>query len=194
MNEDYLWDKTGNDPEIKKLENSLKAFRQSETEAPKLSITNPVIEVKPVRSESWNRLFSFGMVSFACLAIAIFGIGIFRNLNIEDGEIAKQEAPAKIVETASTKTSEAEISEPKIVTQPTQEVKTVSKSREFAPTKVKFRSKTGQKKYSSKRYKKARRTPSKPKNLELTAEEKHAYEQLMLALSITSSNLKKGAR
>ena len=36
MNEDYLWDKTGEDPEIEKLENALQVFRYKETAPPAL--------------------------------------------------------------------------------------------------------------------------------------------------------------
>ena len=40
MKEDYLWDKTGSDPEIEKLENALKAFRYQETAPPELPAKN----------------------------------------------------------------------------------------------------------------------------------------------------------
>ena len=58
MKEDYLWDKTGRDPEIEKLENALLAFRCRPADAPSVAAEAEVISFKPVVKNDVRRLWT----------------------------------------------------------------------------------------------------------------------------------------
>ena len=66
MNEEYLWDKTGEDAEIQQLENALAAFRYQETAPPalpsKILTFQPKIVEKTV-AEKPPRRFSYALAT-----------------------------------------------------------------------------------------------------------------------------------
>ena len=66
MKEDYLWDKTGTDPAIEKLENALSAFRFDES-----SLQIPVIAHAPVEGRRYFKFLSFGFAAAACACVAV---------------------------------------------------------------------------------------------------------------------------
>jgi hypothetical protein len=73
MKEDYLWNKTGSDAEIEKLENALKAFRFEAQEPPALPTK--------VTSSDEKRPFSFFKLGFAFAFAASVCCGrVFRRL------------------------------------------------------------------------------------------------------------------
>lgn len=180
--EDYLWDKTGEDVEIQALENALTAFRFQENAPPALPQ-----EVFTLEKQGWRKAFRFGF-AFAALAsvLIVFSVLWFQfggsgklpaaeiasrsndlkrtEKETEDALIAPREpAPGGSVETA-----------PPILRAPL--VKVSQKRATLSPRPVKAVQR------------------SKPKVIEptetLTAEERYAYNQLMLALSITGTQLK----
>ncbi len=185
-NEDYLWDKSGSDAEIEHLENALKVFRGRDIEAPAIV---PAAELAPyARSEKNSRsIFSFGIVSFACFALAVFGLGIFHyfgngnenavNINpVYVGKAESQITKTKVIEpTVEDEALNTEIRQELPVILPTSYSKNSAAKRNLSPPRKIQRAKVKR---------------PKVQILELTEEEKYAYDQLMLALSITSSNLK----
>lgn len=196
MKEDYLWNKTGSDPEIKRLENVLKTFRQQDSKAPLIATQTVNFGNRAKTQRNPLRLFSFGIASFACLAVVVVGIVLFQMSGSGSAEIVKSESDAQAekpaAETALEITARSDIrpktNEPDVISDPVQKagfepgrtirarknVKQVSRIQNSANTLAKFNS--------------PRRTDDQ--EVILTKEEKYAYDQLMLGLSITSSNLK----
>ena len=179
MKEDYLWDKTGQDFEIERLENALKAFRYQET-AP------PALPAKIIPFEKKNR-WSFFRLSFASAAFAalmIVCIGVWLQYSPKKIEIAKDstETIAPQIDKKDSDTNWVEKPNDLIVEKveaPKQTVKrNVVKIRKVVPTNIRQNNLM------------ARNVEVKKPAVILTKEEKYAYDQLMLALSITSSKLK----
>ena len=176
MKEDYLWDKTGEDAEIQALENALMAFRYAETAPPELPQ-----KVFTLEKEKPRRFFRFGFAFAAFAAVAVIFFAVW--FQIADSNLPTIE---NIAETTAPKSADKTANE-KIVQTPDQVAPV--RLAETAPRSVA----------------KIRRNiapnvrPNKPvlRNIKvkesvetLTAEEKYAYDQLMLALSITGSKLK----
>ncbi len=185
-NDNYLWDKSGSDPEIERLELALKIFRGQGIEPPAIVPEFAPMQFVPRETNSRGR-FSFGIVSFACFMLAVFGLGVFL-FNGNYYERAANKTPGDLKPSMS-QTNNAKTEKPLI-----EERSLNTEIREDVPVDlpaVKARYRKAKRNSSTKR--KILRTkvpPPKAQSLELTAEEKYAYEQLMLALSITSSNLK----
>jgi hypothetical protein len=188
MENDYLWDKKGEDKEIEQLENALKTFRYQPTAPPVLPVKILQVEEKP-KFSFFN--LRFALAGFACLAIMFVGLGIF--LNFSDENVAVVEdlsqpivAPIEIPNEPIIRTrSSSDLANRRTVSpfatargsdfidkKPIQP-KYVAVSK---PTRIVFQ----------------QTAPKvKPKKeIKLTAEEKFAYDQLMLALSITGEKLK----
>ncbi|MBX7169616.1 MAG: hypothetical protein K1X72_01590 [Pyrinomonadaceae bacterium] len=170
LENDYLWDKTGEDAEIEQLEKSLQVFRYQESNAPFLP--KKVAAAKPKFS-----LFSlrFALSFAACLALLLGGLVIWQKV------FYKQELlQATIYQTPKDFTIEP------IKFVPEREFKEVPQIPDLVekPTQISYREKI-----SSPVTRQTKTKRVKPKVV-LTAEEKYAYDQLMLALSITSSKFK----
>jgi hypothetical protein len=186
MKQDYLWDKTGADPEIESLENALAVFRYKETAPP--ALTSKII---PFKKESPRRSFRFAYAIAACTAFLMIGLGVW--FQISTNEIATQESIAQTIEPQIPET----IPSVEIVENPTPFVNN-------AETSPKTKIENAKRIYAPKAVRKnkiipavVRPTEKKDKNIvaknsdvQLTKEEQYAYDQLMLALSITSSKLK----
>lgn len=187
MKEDYLWDKTGTDPEIEKLEIALQAFRYQETTAP------PVLPAKVVslKREPFYK-FRFALAAAACVAFGVLALGVW--FQVLRNNIEVNDTVAKVNTTEPNITSLLDSNSAAVDNQP---VKNADKP---AVEKIKFT-----KRFSAPRIKRADKTSAllaqqnEPKaqqiknaapEVRLTEEEKFAYDQLMLALSITSSKLK----
>ncbi|HEX8566625.1 MAG TPA: hypothetical protein VF648_13345 [Pyrinomonadaceae bacterium] len=186
MKQDYLWDKTGADPEIESLENALAVFRYKEIAPPALPA-----KIIPFKKESPRRSFRFAYAIAACTAFLMIGLGVW--FQISTNETATQESiaqtiqpqipepppnveavenPAPIVKNAKTSPnitieSAGRISAPKVV-----------RKNKAIPAVVRPTEK------------KDKNIEAKKSDVQLTKEEQYAYDQLMLALSITSSKLK----
>ena len=191
MKEDYLWDKTGQDPEIERLENALMAFRYQETAPPALPAK--IIPFEKKNRWSFFRL-SFASAAFAALMFVCLGVWFqFSNRKIE---VAKDLSQTLKTETAKVSTETIALPIDKKVSNeiplkksgdvivekveaPNQSVKrNFVKARGILPTNVRPNNLI------------ARNVVAKKPEVKLTKEEKYAYDQLMLALSITSSKLK----
>lgn len=162
MNDEYLWQKTGDDPEIRKLENALAEFRYRDCDPPVLpvALTQPAIR-------RWRFPFAFAATGFAAVVIAAGAW--FQASNIRhDNEIVfiyhpADAAPGQV--------------EPVPATQPPP-----------APLKEQFQKTRGLVRASVTKTPK-RANPKNGRTAVLTKEERYAYERLLLALSISSSKI-----
>lgn len=193
MKEDYLWDKTGGDPEIERLENALAAFAYKETAPPMLPSLSA--KVLPFKKEPARRLFPLVCAAAACLAFVAAGLGVLLPAFMSETtnrESAKRIEPAKPV--VSITDSDVGKSPDAIVKNP--EVSLAEKTenpKRFAKSKFVKARKNIQPNIQSVVYRKeakAERVKAVKAEIRLTAEERYAYDQLMLALSVTSSKLK----
>jgi hypothetical protein len=180
MNENYLWDKTGTDAEIEDLENALQAFRYQETAAPRLPV-----KVAPLKRETNRRHFRLAFAIAACLIFAVIFTGalfqILNNQTTTETNSALINTP-EIEPLSKSNSTAKEQSNP--VIEEIEAPKQLSK-----PTAIQIRQTVP---LVARHNKKPARTfkPKIEKAVKLTEEEKYAYDQLMLALSITSSKLK----
>jgi hypothetical protein len=182
MKEDYLWDKTGQDPEIEQLEIALQTFRYQETVPPDL----PALPAKVLRlaEKTPRRTFRLAFAFAACAAIFVVALGVWFQISTNKIEITKDsaETSAPQLDTKISDVNPPEKQEDFIV----ESVKTpkpfvkqyIIKPRTAVQAKVRQNNLT------------ARNAPIKKPAVKLTTEEKYAYDQLMLALAITGSKLK----
>ncbi|HEX8397172.1 MAG TPA: hypothetical protein VF644_07085 [Pyrinomonadaceae bacterium] len=186
MKQDYLWDKTGADPEIESLENALAVFRYKEIAPPALPA-----KIIPFKKESPRRSFRFAYAIAACTAFVMIGLGVWFQFSTNETatqenfaqtiqpqiletipDVEAVENPAPIVNNAET-SPKTKIESAKRISAP----KPVKKNR-IIPAVVRQPEK------------RAGNIVAKKSDVQLTKEEQYAYDQLMLALSITSSKLK----
>jgi len=180
MKEDYLWDKSGAiDPEIERLENALAVFRYVETDAPALPA-----KIIPFERKKPSGFFRLAFAFAACAAFVIISLGVWFQFSNKNFEVAKDStktiAPSVIEKIADeTPVGKPDDSIVRIVETPKQSVKrNVVKIKKSVPA-IDRQNKTI-----------ARNIEDKKPTVKLTKEEKYAYDQLMLALSITSSKFK----
>lgn len=197
MKQDYLWDKTGTDPEIVELENALAAFRYRETEPPALPAK--ILPFPALIAEKTPRRFSLGFSLAACAAAVLITFGVL--FQFSGGETAIEN---DLTQTFSTNKeiqndlpADAEtLTIQNVETSPQIEVsKRIIKQFENTwtnnrtkPIAVKIRQPVSKVSGSNQIFN--RNTETENSTVRLTDEEKHAYDQLMLALSITSEKLK----
>ncbi len=183
MKEDYLWDKTGKDPEIQRLENALRMFRYEETAPPALPA-----KIIPFERNTPRKFFRLAFAFAACAAFAVFSLGVWLQISSEKIEVAK-DSTETLAPQISKKVSDKIADEKpddlpnnlviKKVEVPRQSAEQkIIKVRKFVPATVR-QNKTI-----------AQNVQVKKPPVKLTKDEKYAYDQLMLALSITSSKLK----
>lgn len=188
MKEDYLWDKTGSDPEIEKLETALRVFRCKETAPPVL----PAKVLPFIKKGSPQRSFTFLRAIAACLALTSISLGVWILISNTKKEIAGNVLQKSVVEPEFANPIKP-ASETEPPAKPKEEVKPTFKKTLYIEQKSspksllvsKSGSKNGGRNNSTNR-----KTKNTEKTIRLTEEEKYAYEQLMLALSITSRKLK----
>jgi hypothetical protein len=186
MNEDYLWDKTGNDPEIEMLENALQAFRYKETAAPALPV-----EVLPFKKEAPPRKkFQFAFAIAACLAFGILALGVWFQVLRNDMPIDKQLAEVKPQENAILPEIKTVDDFQPVSNEATSPVKKLEISKLSSEKKIIKIRKTLPPVTPRREVKAPNSKSTKPPAVRLTEEEQYAYNQLMTALSITSSKLK----
>jgi len=179
MKKDYLWDKTGEDPEIERLENALAMFRYQETEPPALPAKIVPFERKTPRS--FFRL-AFAFAACAAFVIASFSVWLqFSNKKIEVANDSRETIAPPIIGKAQDKTS---VKNPDDLIIEKVEVPKQSFKRNVVKVKKSVPVIARQNKLT------VQNVEVKKPMVELTKEEKYAYSQLMLALSITSSKFK----
>ena len=166
MNEEYLWQKTGEDAETMELENALAAFRYREDDPPVVPVATE--ERAPRR---WKFALAFAVPAFATavLAVAIW-LPIGNGVDDSDVTFVYDPEPAIVEQPAPN---------PLPVAQPSQPPKQPVRRGEVQPTIASVRRRSIAKSH-----------PAKTSTVALTDDERYAYQQLMLALSISSSKLK----
>lgn len=179
MNEDYLWDKSGDDPEIERLENTLAVFRYRETEAPVPQMAKPVTVVET--ASRWKFYFAY---AFAALAIVVILAGMWIRISSGPGGSEKRVASVAPARVNSETRDGPRVTADHVV--PIDRVQPVS--RRSSPLRI------SAKRTAALTHRRSRTSPERSQDpngtAALTKEERYAYEQLMLALSITGSKLK----
>ncbi|MEP6788496.1 MAG: hypothetical protein ABJB40_08695 [Acidobacteriota bacterium] len=176
MSEDYLWDKTGEDQELERLESVLSVFRYQEKDAPVLPAIGAV--QIPEHKSRWS--FSFAFAFAGAMAVIVIGFGLFWLIPRNDRRVA-------VINPAFPVTGvEMEVPDKTLplVEKPLQNVPSDSLTGEIKPTRVRHSIRA-----AYKQPKTVAKTQKKVRIEDLTKEERYAYNQLMLALSITSSKL-----
>lgn len=183
MKEDYLWDKSGDDAEIRHLENALSAFRCRETEPP--ALPQKVFTLEKPKRRGFFRL-AFGLAAFASV-VAVLSLFWFQ-LAGGKAPVAETVSETNAVNRAN-KTAGDSFIEPREITA-TVKPSEVDKPSAAVPKVVKIRQSIApaaprrQAKFETRNKKAVEPAET------LTEEEQYAYDQLMLALTITSSKLK----
>ncbi len=179
MNEDYLWDKTGSDPEIEKFENALRLFAHRETAPPVLPAKTAKVVSFPVRPAA--RVLRYAVAAAACLVLLAVSFGIWMQFAAydRDDEIvaAVRQDDTDVPKNSAVKSGD----EPRINTgkdvSPEAKIIPAAERKIVLPIAHKNIART-----------KSSRLPAVA--VKLTEEEEYAYGQLKLALSITGSKLK----
>lgn len=184
MNENYLWDRSESDAEIEKLEAALRVYRGEQTAAPKLPAK--VLPFKP--KTAGRRIFPAMLKIAACLAVGAFALAAWMqiykmNLNVEQA-VSETSRPKNETAAPGNFHSNESAAPPENLTANADQKNIHPERRVY-----KIRHKTVSANLRRPESKKIKQVVSKPP-VRLTKEEKHAYDQLMLALAITSSNLK----
>jgi len=175
MNDEYLWNKTGHDPEIEKLEKALVAFRYREDT---LHATVPQIEMPQERPRRFRFSFAFAFASVAIVAALAFVWLRTSNINSGSGtpnEMVFVQQSADVPDTNPV----AEPPLPPVRNPDRLDRPAGNRRRTITPTNAALHHRP-----------KTKDLAPKDGVAALTAEERFAYRQLMLALSITSSKLK----
>jgi hypothetical protein len=174
MNEEYLWSKKGSDPEIEKLEMILREFRFEPGPAP---VALPAAH-SGVSAFFAYRLTWISAVASPSFALVLFGFWLFAwNTN---GDL--QPRSQQVVPTQTEIQNEIGIGGPiRIKSEENIKAKPRAPSLRSGPRYVK----------TVYRSKKTKADPSELLTaMNLTSEEKYAYDRLMLALSIAGTKLK----
>jgi hypothetical protein len=176
MKDDYLWNGTGDDIEIKRLEAALSVFRQeADATAPVLPAHGAAPNAKRWSWMPWLG-FAFAPVAGAVL-IATVWLSIGRTEVLETTAIFENRVPVDTQGAQHAKT----IEDPVVGNPTSQAVPThpLARPRYNRGTRVRREPQVNR----------STTTVRRPSPV-LTSEEKYAYEQLKLALSITSSKFK----
>ncbi len=179
MKKDYLWDKTGEDPEIQRLENALQVFRYRETAPPALPA-----KVIPFEKKTPRKFFRLAFAFAACAAFLIVSLGVWLQILTEKIEVTKDSTETTAPQVSKKVSDEIAAEKPddlivKKVEVPKQSAEQkIIKVRKLVPASVRQNKPIAQ------------NVQVKKSTVRLTKDEKYAYDQLMLALSITSSKLK----
>ena len=170
MKEEYLWDKTGGDVEIEGLENALKTFSYRTIAPPGLPAKSFVLEQKPQR-----RFVRLGF-AFAAAAVVILA-GVWFLIPDRNVAVGKESMKAAVPQASTVRQTTAppatKVELPKL-----KDTSTIIKTRH--PIRQATRPINAV----------AFKTKDINPPVAFTDEEKYAYGQLMLALSITESKLK----
>ena len=161
--DEYLWNKTGSDPEIERIEAALKSFAYRPAGPPVLHAKQMMLN--PPRRSLFRLSFSFavGLLALAALGLAWL---LLRNERPAVQQAAVQTRLETPVTTVRTEVVAPVVAESPKVSPPNFQRKRTLRQRQRVSDAI------------------------RPQTLVLTSEEADAYRQLMTALSITSTNLK----
>jgi len=174
-NDDYLWAKIGSDPEIEQLENALSVFRHRDRTEPETA-TN-VVPFTPRRRK--NRIVFAYAAAASLLLAGLVGLAWLRQSGTDDAKLPEvlpaEETRAAIPQLDSVIPKKQDhLTETHVVAAKFNHSNVVGRANSLVPARRKPRPKVN----------------PDTTTQSLTKEEKIAYDRLMLALSITSSNLR----
>ncbi len=192
MKEDYLWDKTGTDTEIERLENALLTFRFQQTEP--LALPAKIVPFEAKSPRGFFRL-SFAFASFA--ALLIVGFGIWFQFSGRNSDVAKS-SPQTISALTVENSAKGILSEKpenlivaKVETPKQSAEQKIVKIKKISAQTIRQNNLTARNIETDKQHDStALNIAAKKPTTKFTKQEIYAYDQLMLALSITSSKLK----
>jgi hypothetical protein len=215
MNENYLFDKTGEDAEIENLENLLQGFRRENTTAPKLPVKVVVFPTK-TRRKTFKYAFAVAASLLLTFMLGLFALN-FGKKTADNANLSNNVAPETISNAPETISNAPETinqarktinnapetvnNAPEIVNNAPETIKQARKTINDAPETINNTRKTinnapeivltvqNINKFTVAKQKNVKKVP-KISGETLTEDEKFAYEQLKLALSITGSKLK----
>ena len=168
MKEDYLWDRTGSDAEIERLESLMSSLAFRPAEPPELPAREFVLE--PARRGRLVRL-GLGFASASVAIAALLMATVFLRQAQHPLAVLQEREPAKPTYAA-----------------PVPVVR--SRDMDYQPISAASQRRSKSKKRARREAKIAPAPQSRPLPvLTLTAEEADAYRQLMTALNITGTNL-----
>lgn len=174
MNDEYLWQKTGEDPEVEKLEKILSVFRYRESISSAIVANRVAVEEKPPRLR-----MSLALAFASCVAVAIVGV-TWIQLGSEKTESLSVTDFVFVNGSDNPATDSPAVIEPPAI-----------KNRDLPSQPSRNRGKKVKTTTASfDRRVKAKDSIVRDGVAALTEEERFAYRQLMLALSISSSKLK----
>lgn len=185
MNNDYLWNKTGSDAEIERLEQKLSVFKSKKVSP------LPLLQVSEKAQRPWLRPFAFGAVGLASACLLLVGLWVgFRPSKSDSVPIAVMQEPIELpVLSANPKDTNQETEKVQKKPEIPQYVPLIYRDFSSKPRSPGFTSGTARQIRQSNISKYPNRTV-KTSFAELTEDERNAYKQLMLALSITGSKLR----
>ena len=174
MNDEYLWQKTGEDPEVEKLEKVLSVFRYREAVAPAMVADREALEEKRPRWRLSLTLAFASSVAVTILAVMWIQLGGEKSESLSTPDLVFVSGSENLT-----------LSVPAAVEPP------AVKNRDLPPRPARSHGRNIKRTTASlERRVKAKDSPVRDTVAALTDEEKYAYRQLMLALSISSSKLK----
>ncbi|MEO8648207.1 MAG: hypothetical protein ABI539_03480 [Acidobacteriota bacterium] len=178
MNDEYLFNRSGEDREIKQIEEKLAAFRYHCSDPPPLPAIGIVEETK--RSFNWRWSFAFALPALTVLVFA--GVIFFRSTtdSTERSQVTFIAAPEIKTETPTVPVPDIKIRPEPAAPRPASRRQSTSAGQILTARATRVRPK--------------RRSLGNPQALTtfagLSKKERYAYDQLMLALSISGSRLK----
>jgi len=182
MKKDYLWDKSGaTDPEIERLENALAMFRYQEAEPPALPA-----KIVPFERKAPRGFFRWAFPSMAFAALAMIAVGVWFQISSGKIEIANDLPEKKIIAPPVDERNFDEISQMPPDDSAIEKVEIPKRTANQKSIKVKKNVPANARRDRTI----ARNINAGKPSVKLTKDEKYAYDQLMLALSITGSKLK----
>lgn len=173
MKEEYLWDRSGSDPVIEKLEAALQSLAYKETPPPRIPA-----QAVAIRHRKWSWIFEYRFaLAAACIALIGFGTYWMRSptqrIVVDQADTIIEPVRPAIQSENTITHPEANIASPP----PTRRKDVLTASvtpRQARPVPVRL----------------VHTSTQRTAPIVVTKEEALAYNQLMLALSITSSKLK----
>ena len=172
MNDEYLWEKRGESSEIERLEDLLAVYRYEETGPPPLPALNIVSAEK--KTSPWRIYFQFAFGA-AAVAVILFAVWF--------GFATRRPESNAIVETGRPRIMESVPTSPTTPDTPLDATSDTGR-----PVRVVARVKRQMHRLRTRRNETAAFVAAnKPVQPRLTKEEKYAYSQLLLALSIAGA-------
>ena len=177
MNDEYLWQKTGSDPDIEKLEHKLAVFRHHEAPL-NFPVAEKTVEITAI--PRWRISLAFAFAA-SVIAAVLGGAILIGSVNNEEAETVFVASPE--LETLSPPPPAADEKKATPAPAPAAAPKVVPQFAQSKHDPIIIRT-------NGALDRRPKTKESKPATVALTEEEKYAYRQLMLALSISSSKLK----